>query len=53
MFAVRHGVGCVLAVRAVEVGDDGCDWMLVALGANVVSCELMAMLAGQYIVTGG
>jgi len=43
----------MLAVRAVEIGFGGRDWMLVALGANVLSCELMAWLAGQSIVTGG
>ena len=40
MFAVRHGV-YVLAVRAVEMGFGGLDWVLVDLGANVLSCESM------------
>jgi len=29
----------MLAVRAVEIGFCGRDWMLVALGADILSCE--------------
>jgi len=41
------------AVRVVEIGFGGRDWVLVDLGANVLSCESMAWLAGQSIVVRG
>jgi len=42
----------VLAVRAVEMRDEGRDWMLVDLGADVLSCESMVQSAECSIVTG-
>ena len=51
MFAVRHGA-YVLAVRAVERGFGCRDWVLVALGADVLFCDSMAQLAECSIVTG-
>ena len=32
----------MLAFRAVEIGFGGRDWVLLALGANVLSCDTMA-----------
>lgn len=42
----------MLDVRAVEIGDDGRDWVLVALGADMLSCQFLTCLAGYSVVTG-